>query len=617
MPETKDYKGLGPSSAVVKLIAGADLSKAQLSAQEGFVLSRIDGSTLGMLCMISGLGEQPTVAILKRLRELGLVQIGDLQIGDPQAAPPAGQAGSSRGAETPARKPTPSRGASSLRGGQRSTREIEHRSTPVRGTAARENPNGSSPSVAHDARRPTPSGGTPSVAGRTTTPARGTGETRVPTPERGTGETRVPTPPRGSGKTKTTPVRGVDPARALMPDEPGIDLSSEVRASIRAFFGMLQDMNFFELLDVEPYVDGTTLKRAYFKRSKEFHPDRYFNKNLGPYKDMLQEIFKQVSAAYKFLDDDQQREAYRQMVVQDLEQQSLLRQVEEQGATALREEAEQARVETRDVAERLVEEPQLAPEHILPQREVHSDDLRRERSDESRRERRERREDLTGPIHIPVPPPVRRTDDSGSYRRLTETEEKERDERREEDRRRRRQMLVKPVMGRLKRAQMFYEQGMRQLSEGQNMAAAASLNLAVSFCPDDPRYRAACEEASGKSRSGTAETYFKRGLFEESVGRMDAAGKQFIRAADAHPKTTYCQRAAEYLLALQDLIKAKEYATKAVQADESSVEARIILAKVYEAAGMTKNARRELQAALKIDPKSSDAKDLMKSLRGG
>jgi curved DNA-binding protein CbpA len=597
MPGTKDYKGLGPSSAVVKLIGGADLSQARLSAQEGFVLSRVDGvSSLGTLCMISGLGEQPTVAILNRLRELGLLQIGDQPAPAPRATTSAAQAvpaqvaaarppGTSVG---PSRSPTPAQEASALRGGQRSTTP---RTTPVRGTAIREAQDGSAPSATSGQRgAATPPEGTSSEGGRSTTPTRGT---------------EAPTPPRGSGGIKGTPVRGVDPARvaalALTQDEPGIDLGAEVRASIRAFYGMLQDMNFFELLDVPPHVDATTLKRAYFKRSKEFHPDRYFNKTLGPYKEMLQEVFKQVSAAYKFLDDDQQREAYRQMVVQEQEQQSLLRQVEEQGARALREEAEAAEAGDEVIVLGPAEEHRTSLEYSHTQAEVRSDDLR------------DRREDLTGPFRIPV---SRHVDESGSYRRASEAEVKERDGRREEDRKRRRQMLVKPMMGRLKRAEMFYEQGVRQLAEGQDMAAAASLNLALSFCADDPRYKAAYEEASGKSRAATAETYFKRGLFEESVGRMDAAGKQFVRAADAQPKTTYCQRAAEYLLAAQDLIKAKEYATKAVQVDESSVEAHVVLARVYEAAGMVKNARRELHAALKLDPKNSSAKDLMKLLRG-
>ena len=67
-------------------------------------------------------------------------------------------------------------------------------------------------------------------------------------------------------------------------------------------------MSPFVVLGVAHDADDATLKRAYFKRSKEFHPDRYFNKKIGPYKEMLQEIFKQVSAAYRLLEDAEQRQ---------------------------------------------------------------------------------------------------------------------------------------------------------------------------------------------------------------------------------------------------------------------------------------------------------------------
>src|SRR5512138_1444948 len=59
------------------MVPSADWSTAKLTAQEGFVLSRVDSNaTLETLCLISGLGKQVTCRILRRLAELGLICIG-------------------------------------------------------------------------------------------------------------------------------------------------------------------------------------------------------------------------------------------------------------------------------------------------------------------------------------------------------------------------------------------------------------------------------------------------------------------------------------------------------------------------------------------------------------
>jgi tetratricopeptide (TPR) repeat protein len=59
-------------------------------------------------------------------------------------------------------------------------------------------------------------------------------------------------------------------------------------------------------------VDRRGLKRAYFKISKDFHPDRYFGKKLGIYQKQLAEIFKALTDAFEYLDHDGRREAYLQ-----------------------------------------------------------------------------------------------------------------------------------------------------------------------------------------------------------------------------------------------------------------------------------------------------------------
>ncbi len=58
------------------------------------------------------------------------------------------------------------------------------------------------------------------------------------------------------------------------------------------------------LLGVPRGGDKKVLKRAYFKLSKELHPDRYYGKKLGSFAARLTEVFEALSHAYAALTDD-------------------------------------------------------------------------------------------------------------------------------------------------------------------------------------------------------------------------------------------------------------------------------------------------------------------------
>jgi curved DNA-binding protein CbpA len=57
------------------------------------------------------------------------------------------------------------------------------------------------------------------------------------------------------------------------------------------------------LLGVPVGSEAKVVKRAYFKLSKEFHPDRFFRKEIGDYSRRLERIFKKVLEAHEILSD--------------------------------------------------------------------------------------------------------------------------------------------------------------------------------------------------------------------------------------------------------------------------------------------------------------------------
>lgn len=191
-----DLPGLG-ARTLVPYRASVDWNQVQLSPEEGFILSRVDGVTsLGDICLLMPFGEEQTSSLLRRLWLQGVIDVPGLE--KPKAVTQS----------------TPSGVANLL---------------------------------------------------------------DVELPE------QVPA---------------------------GIDLTLDQLQRIELFFHTLEQRNAFQTLEIDHHADGKTVKKAYFKLSKEFHPDRYFGKSIGDYKQKLIQIFQSVKSAFELLSDTTRREAY-------------------------------------------------------------------------------------------------------------------------------------------------------------------------------------------------------------------------------------------------------------------------------------------------------------------
>ena len=76
------------------------------------------------------------------------------------------------------------------------------------------------------------------------------------------------------------------------------ELSLAEKVRILAMARLADGHDPWALLGVEKGVNDKTLKRAYFKLSKEIHPDRFYGKQLGTFGDRLAMVFEAVSRAY-------------------------------------------------------------------------------------------------------------------------------------------------------------------------------------------------------------------------------------------------------------------------------------------------------------------------------
>ncbi len=93
-------------------------------------------------------------------------------------------------------------------------------------------------------------------------------------------------------------------------DEGELELEEEVRRYLNDVASRLDRLNFYELLGVPPTSDVKAIKRAYFRLATLVHPDRYYNKNVGSYREKLDAVFNKIHKAYQILTSKERREDY-------------------------------------------------------------------------------------------------------------------------------------------------------------------------------------------------------------------------------------------------------------------------------------------------------------------
>ncbi len=102
-------------------------------------------------------------------------------------------------------------------------------------------------------------------------------------------------------------------------DDSAIDASLEIDVETqRRILDMESRLGcgYAEILGVSSDADGKAIKKAYRGLSRDFHPDRYFRKQIGDFKPRLEAIFKKVLEAYELLSDPATRAEVQKAMAQ-------------------------------------------------------------------------------------------------------------------------------------------------------------------------------------------------------------------------------------------------------------------------------------------------------------
>lgn len=89
-----------------------------------------------------------------------------------------------------------------------------------------------------------------------------------------------------------------------------VDLEADRKAEILALEGLIDTASHYDILGVNPTAGPDEIRRAYYEASRRFHPDRYFQKDLGSFRARIERLYRRVNEANQVLSEPERRAAY-------------------------------------------------------------------------------------------------------------------------------------------------------------------------------------------------------------------------------------------------------------------------------------------------------------------
>jgi curved DNA-binding protein CbpA len=329
------------------------------------------------------------------------------------------------------------------------------------------------------------------------------------------------------------PSRVLQTGTVALPEvDDSLQISVEIQSELRTFAAQL-DQPYHVILGVPIDADGRALKKAYFKLSRRFHPDRYFRKETGAFEPLIETCFKRLLEAYELLSDPATR------------------------AEVLKTQTAAAAAPPKPVAEAV--DPDAAEE-------------KRRSAIAARRRLRQRVGVMSG------------------HKRM--------------------------VNDRTRKAKGFFESGMTAFREERWLEAAGSVRLAIAFDPKNGAYKEEFVRVQRKAHEERSRFLMKLGEGAMEMRNHAEAFEAFEEAIHYRPFDAALSYRTAVLAwqSIDDLKKAKELAQQAAELEPDNGLYRRTLGQIYSAAGLSANARRELEAALRLDPKDKEAKASLRRL---
>jgi Flp pilus assembly protein TadD len=404
-----------------------------------------------------------------------------------------------------------------------------------------------------------------------------------------------------------------------------VDLPMARRKQVLDLFYGLSELDHYEALGVAYNAEKKEIRAAYFAMSKVFHPDTMFRKKLGPFKAKMESVFQVLTEAYETLSKKKSRDEYdaylRATKAARMAERALHFKPAEPPLVVPPAPIVPTIVEPRPQSSEPAPRPPAAP---TPPKEVSPEARRLAQEVIGRRLRGVTRaapgtHAPTPGTHAPAPRPASPapTHDSGPggsdpaapktgshelLRRLTRTL---RD--------------VGQLTGSNDGVTRAVRASQAALDRGDLSEATQQAARAASLAPERPELKTQHGKLSAQLSEKLANTYIEQAKFEMKHGKWASAALTWTKVCEGRPSDGSAHRYAAMSLmkAGGDMRGAQKYAQRAVFLAPSDIEARTLLAQICLTVGLKLNARRELEAAAKLDPANEMVKNLLADLEKG
>lgn len=96
----------------------------------------------------------------------------------------------------------------------------------------------------------------------------------------------------------------------LLPGEVPEGVDADFAAELAYWHDRLATTDYFEILHIPRNSGPSEVKKAYFRGSRTFHPDRFFNHQDEEFRARIDRVYKRINEAYVVLRDDRKRAKY-------------------------------------------------------------------------------------------------------------------------------------------------------------------------------------------------------------------------------------------------------------------------------------------------------------------
>ncbi len=298
----------------------------------------------------------------------------------------------------------------------------------------------------------------------------------------------------------------------------------------------IEDERYYTLFSIASTATQDDIQTAYYKISRQWHPDRFFRRDLGEYEDTITEVFMGITAAFRVLSNPADRLTY----------------------------------DRTHAIEKEVGETKTA------------------RSYSHRKGRR------------------RRSRDRGKSSTNKTTVKTLKQERREK--------VLKELQGSIQdkksQAKKLFEEGIQHAEEEEVIKAAASMHLACKLDPSNEKYKKRYKDVRILARQAKGMELYTQAENAENYQNYAHALDLYRKAVEYNVEEPQAYARLAYLLEKLDPDPRETLRLMqiAVQKDPNNPDFRCRLGESYAAQGLGLNARREFNAALKIDKSFARAK---------